>query len=156
MLLRCVRFGRNFLFGFFPFDFLLFFGNFGFLIFYEFGLLVWKDKFSPAQGSGLWNLMWWFFTDSWSINGVVISGVRYFDKIVDLFSGHSLPVIAIGFFLDIKVDIDMYVVVRSGDGGVPGSNAWVLEWLFFGCATNTSGIIIHSPDKVVNVMNLLN
>jgi hypothetical protein len=57
MLLRCVRFGRNLLFGFFPLDFLLFFGNFRFLIFYEFRLLVWKNKFSLAEGSGLGNFM---------------------------------------------------------------------------------------------------
>jgi hypothetical protein len=44
----------------------------------------------------------------------MISGVRYFDKVVDFFSCDSFSMIAIGFLFDVKVNVDMYVVIGSG------------------------------------------
>lgn len=101
-------FGCGFLFflGFFLFSFLLLFEGFRFV---EEEVVLGLDGFRVL------------------LYLIGIDGLRFdmgeFEVVLNFFTMHGIGVVATGLFFDIEVDIDVDVVVRSGDGRVTGSNA---------------------------------
>ncbi len=121
-------FGCGFLFflGFFLFSFLLLFEGFRFV---EEEVVLGLDGFRVL------------------LYLIGIDGLRFdmgeFEVVLNFFTMHGIGVVATGLFFDIEVDIDVDVVVRSGDGRVTGSNAWTLVGLLFLPWAHCFCIVIH-------------